>query len=526
MIKVLSCARISVLLLALPAIAAAVPAINKIQNNYSYILPGLPNYGIAPGSIFLITGTDLADPNTPVLQSSAAPGLPLSLNSASISVNVNGVATHPAMYYATPAAIAAVLPASTPSGAGTITVTWKGTDSVPAPIQVVSSAPGLGTFYGTGIGLAIATDATTGASFIPANSAKPGQTIVLWGSGLGASTDSDTTYTSARTVINAPLQIFIGGIQAVIQYQGGSGYPGLNQINVVVPPSAPTGCGVSVVAVSGSIVSNAVVIPVSATGGSCADPLIDSNRPITTARASYKSGAIDIAQSTSGSGIASNAGANFASLTGVTYTADNFPTSVGSCYMRQTVPSGAGGGINSTGLDAGVLTLTGPNGFLTLDPVQNAPGNYISFFPAGFLSASGGSFTFSGKGGKDVGQFTVNLNFPTGLVWTNLSAASAVNRSDGITLIWTGGAPQTWVTISGLSTAAGIGGNVSAGFSCNIPVSAGQFTVPSWVLLAIPAGTGSLSIQNFTPPVPFAATGLDYAYVQGSMNVQTQVSWK
>src|ERR1700747_3383549 len=201
MTKVPGFARIGMSVLILSSVAAAAPTIDKIQNNYSYILPGLPNYGIAPGSLFLITGSDLADPNTPVLQSSTAPGLPLTLNGASISVTVNGTTTHPAMYYATPTAIAAVLPSSTPAGNGTVTVTWKGTDSAPTQIQVVSTAVGLDTYYGTGIGLAVATDATSGPIFTTTTSAKPGQTIVLWGSGLGATTDSDAVYTSTPAAV-------------------------------------------------------------------------------------------------------------------------------------------------------------------------------------------------------------------------------------------------------------------------------------------------------------------------------------
>lgn len=74
--------------------AATGPTITQILNNSSGTPPGLPNYGIAPSSIFIVTGGDLAGPGVPVLQSSAAPGLPLTLNGASITVVVNGVTTH------------------------------------------------------------------------------------------------------------------------------------------------------------------------------------------------------------------------------------------------------------------------------------------------------------------------------------------------------------------------------------------------------------------------------------------------
>ena len=39
--------------------AAAAPQIGAILNAASYTLPGLPNYGIAPGSMFVVFGTEL-----------------------------------------------------------------------------------------------------------------------------------------------------------------------------------------------------------------------------------------------------------------------------------------------------------------------------------------------------------------------------------------------------------------------------------------------------------------------------------
>jgi uncharacterized protein (TIGR03437 family) len=117
--------------------------VTQILNNSSGTPPGLPNYGIAPSSIFIVTGTGLADPGTPVLQSSAAPGLPFALNEASITVVVNGVTTYPALYYTSPTQLAAVLPAATPVGTGTLTVTYDGALSNAAGIQVVASAVGI-----------------------------------------------------------------------------------------------------------------------------------------------------------------------------------------------------------------------------------------------------------------------------------------------------------------------------------------------------------------------------------------------
>jgi uncharacterized protein (TIGR03437 family) len=88
-----------------------------ITNNYSFIPSGFSNSGMAPSSIITIFGGGMANAATsPVVQeSSAGPaGIPTSLNGASISVSVGGKTVTPAMYYAIPTQIAAVLPAATP----------------------------------------------------------------------------------------------------------------------------------------------------------------------------------------------------------------------------------------------------------------------------------------------------------------------------------------------------------------------------------------------------------------------------
>src|SRR5581483_10278053 len=54
------------------AAASTAPAVSQILNNSSAIPPGYPNYGIAPSSIFVVKGSNLSDPGTPVLQDTQA----------------------------------------------------------------------------------------------------------------------------------------------------------------------------------------------------------------------------------------------------------------------------------------------------------------------------------------------------------------------------------------------------------------------------------------------------------------------
>ncbi len=499
------------------------PTITQLQNNYGLIAPGLPNYGIAPGSLFIIRGSNLS--SVPIanvtLQSSAGPaGIPTTLNGAAITVTVNGTTVHPGIYYAGSSQIAAVLPSNTPIGTGTITVTYSGA-TVTSPITVVPTALGLDTYYGSGTGLGVATDPVTGALFNYTNSIPPGKIIVLWGSGLGADTaDSDTVYTTSPHAVNTPLTIYFGGVAGTVLYAGSGGYPGVNQINVMVPANAPTGCGVSVVAVSGNIVSNTVSLPIG--NGVCSDGVLGYNgtqlTTMSTQTGTYNFGSLAIEQITT-PGVAPLGGTNTdasgifekVQYSGSSSTTTGGVTSLGSCSVITASSASTGTIPTIVGLDAGTITITGPTGTQTLTnqalPTQSGPsGLYTASLASSFMPPTGGTYTFTGSGGADVGHFTTSISYTSPLVWTNMNAVTTVNRASGQPITWTGGAANSYVVITGSSANA----TASASFFCYAPASAGQFTVPSYVLLALPASTnnsGSLGVENAVTGT-FTATGL------------------
>ncbi len=507
------------------ASALTAPAIAQILNNSSLTPPGMPNYGIAPSSLFIVQGSGLADPGSPVLQDSSA-GLPLTLNGAGITVVVGGVTTHPALYYTSSTQLAAVLPAATPVGTGTLTVNYRGTNGAPAPIQVVASAVGINEYnqipiplgvLNTNIDLGVATDAVSGALLSFTNSGTPGEIITLWTTGLGADpADSDTTYTLAPHSVNTPLQIYVGGILATILYQGSSGYPGVNQINLTIPTSVTTDCQVPLVAVTGKIISNVVVLPIHQGGGTCVKRLtagrtITGDQILKDTQDTLKVGGLTVLQTnvTDAKGVrtvTSSAGASFFKdsglLDGAVGRGDNL--SPASCAVYPTIA-----GVNTltlVGLDAGSITFTGPAGLaMTLAPDYGGlKGNFGAILAAGVIPA-GGTFTFSGSGGADVGPFTSTLTIANpNFNWTNPSAAT-IDRTQGFLYTWTGGLPGTFVLLGGVSTGSG----VTAGYSCKVAVEAGQFTVPSYILLGLPVGSGGVSIQQHDTDSTFSATGLD-----------------
>lgn len=500
--------------------ANAAPAITMLQNNYSFLLPGVPNYGIAPGSLFVILGTGLSVDQPAALQSSAA-GLPTTLNQTSVAVTVNGTTTHPALYYTSATALGAVLPSTTPVGNGTITVTYNGTPSTAAQIHVTASAVGLDTLYGTGNGSAVVTDARFNA-LVPANSAMPGQGVVFWGTGVGADTNNaDTTFPQTQdNLTNIPMQVWIGGVSADILYRGRSQYPGLDQINVLVPNNVPLGCFVSVIVQTGNITSNSVTMPISQNGGACTDPatgLTGTQIQTLANKGSVNGLGAAVFQNFEFGKISAQAIVFPTSLGGANFGKGYEYASQGSCIV---IPPEQGSIFNQLSiLDAGTsIQLNAPGGNQALT-TGNGPG-YGGKLPLGPLAQ--GAYTFTGTGGNDIGKFTASVNVQGALSVTNSAALNNVTRSQGVTVTWSGGFAGGDVQVSG-----DVGDQYgSIRYYCHAPSSAGQITVPPYILLAIPAGPGELVVQNTTPPQSITATGVDFGIAVASAETRFDITYK
>jgi len=509
---------------------AGAPVVLRAVNNYSYAT-------VAPGSLFTIFGCGLTAPGTPAVLQDSTKGLPPTLNGASISVTVAGVTTHPAIYYATATQMAAVLPSSTPLGDGTITVTYNNTAGSAGAIRVSPAAFGFDSMDESGTGTGVATDLNY-RLITSINSAMPGQIVTFWGSGLGADPqDSDTTYTATPhgiAVAQFPLQVLIGGIPAQILYQGSSGYPGLNQINVQIPQNVPQGCAVSVVAQHANYqaISNSVTMPISASGGMCTDPLMGISTSQTAAlggKATVDVGVLAVLQY-NGPFADGAAVADFFTMSGTAFSSwaaqqDGYSSpavSLGSC---------AGGAyINDfwlpvataqSAIDNGAMTFNGPGGSRSL-PFQSQSGSYellLGFQDNLWNPMTGGTYTFSG--GQGANAFTASLNFTIGETFASFTgnqAPGTISRT-GQTISWTGGSTSQYITL------AGTVGNSS--FVCSAPAEAGIFTIPPAVLLPL-AGSGTLTVRVATYPQAVTIPGLDAAYIIGyatpltSLNVTYQ----
>jgi hypothetical protein len=298
--------------------------------------------------------------------------------------------------------------------------------------------------------------------------------------------------------VSTPLQVYIGGVLAKILYQGGSIYPGLNLINLVIPPSAPTGCWVSLAAITGDVVSNVVTLPINTGGGECFDVQtgLKGSQLSPSGGKTLRTGLVSLIRSVtpptkSNPGLESTADAAFVKYTGV-YSPQN-TISPGSCIVGTKTVAPIPG---ITGLDPGTITLTPPSGApITMASQFGIKGAFYAMLSADAIPLTGGKFTFTGSGGADVGAFTSTLELANPLLtWTNQGDAATIDRTKGLHLTWTGGNPGTYVIISGASIGSGLG--TLGRYTCLASVGDGQFTVPSYILLSLPAGIGSTLMQD------------------------------
>ncbi|MFN7992788.1 MAG: hypothetical protein U0Q18_04270 [Bryobacteraceae bacterium] len=523
---------------------AQTPSVGGLLNNYSFTLPGLPNYGIAQGSIFDIFGTNLASTTTGLQN----PPLQTTLEGTSISVTVNGTTTQPLIYFVSAGQIAAILPSATPVGTGTITVTTAAGTSAPFNIQVVESAFGLLT-KNNGTGPVAGFDANNSYKLMDySQAANPGDILELWGTGLGPVAGDAT-----GVAVSTPIEVDIAGVQAQVLYHGRSGYAGLDQINVKVPTGL-AGCNLSVVVISNGIPSNYGTLPVAASGRACSDPgsgITSDLLNTIKSKGSFSAGYVGITKTTTpgttiggitiGGGTKDAGFASFTKITAAQFTSAGYygGTSIGSCtiltFNGQAPPSG----ITGTSLNAGPnVNITGPNGTIAM-PFTTTAG-FGSYFTganqASFIPAAGGTFTFdNGSGGPDVGSFSAQLVVAQPLVWSNMSALTTITRSAGATVTWTGGDPSTFVTITGTSLSTPDQGTTFLGgfFTCLAPTAPGSFTVPAPVLMSLPASTtisgisfSTLSVGNSTKPTFFSASGLDLGSVSATVSSSENVTYQ
>jgi len=214
------------------------PTITSVVNGASF------QPGIAPGSWVTIQGTNLASSSRTWRNDEIVNGvLPTRLDDVSVSIDGNPAA----VFYISPTQINVQAPDDANQGPVQVKVTTAAGASSAFTAMLQPASPACFLWSGR---YAVATRqdySLVGPTSLFANAttpAKPGEVVILWGTGFGPTTPAtpaDEIVAGAAYDAQAPV-VTIGGIQAqVIGAALSPGFAGLYQIAVVIPPTAPSG---------------------------------------------------------------------------------------------------------------------------------------------------------------------------------------------------------------------------------------------------------------------------------------------
>jgi uncharacterized protein (TIGR03437 family) len=503
-----------------PATAQPTIAANGVLNASSY------QADIARGSWFVVFGTNMG-PATLV----SAPSVPfpteLSGSRVSFTPAAGGAALEARLWYTSAGQLAGLLPSTAAAGDYDVRVVFNNQTSAPRRVRVVERNFGFATAASNGAGPAQATNANlnNGLSLVRFTTgslgdyqhrpAYPGETLVLWGTGLGPDAQSDVSGgTSGDQTAAGSVRVLVGGVEHTPGYAGRSnGSPGLDQINFTLLSNVARGCTVSLQVRAGGRLSNLGSIAIANSGeAECTHPTLTRTQLQNLDRGgTITAGSLFLSKTTlrltvpglgSFDSVTELAGGGFSRFNISQIGDANFSLiQVGACTVirRTGDPATIATGVLPQTLNAGnQLTLNGPN--VSNRALPNQMNTYsATLYQSGFMGVGGtgsptltqGQYTITGPGGPDVGAFTAMINFPGAFTWTNESAVPAViPRSQNLPITWTGGG-------DGLVSIIGFGGARVGGtdtspivdatvFTCTAQASAGAFSVPSSVLQQLP----------------------------------------
>ena len=425
-----------------------------VVNAASYATGGLTGKSVAPGSIVSIFGSSLAV----AAQSASAFPLPTAL--AGTSVTVNGILAP--LLYVSPSQINVQLPTNYPlpfTGLQLVVSTPAGA-SDPVPVDARENF-GIFTLDGSGCGrgavLNVAGDGSVSVNS-PENSVSPGDFISVYGTGLvgffnapadGSPAPSNPpalamNWGASNAVFDVPPTVSLTTPLNRASWAGRApGFAGVDQVNVQIPETVREGCAVPLVMTTAEGRSQPVAISVRKGGGACVDPPTAAYGQVTWERV--------IASGTSPSGEAD------------VFTAA-FPASPGKQApppLRRTSRSGEFFGPSCPvpgyrNLDAGRVTIQGPS----FGPLEAAPAIvdgqtvYRAVLPNGTIRP--GSFSVAASGATDVGPFESSVRIGSGInINPSFPPGTVLPSTRSITVNWTGGDPDTWVTMKVLTHYAG-----------------------------------------------------------------------
>ncbi len=190
--------------------------------------------GLAPGTLVTVFGSGFADADALLVDAT----FPTTLGGVQVLINGEPVP----LYVVAPSQISVVLPYDVTGPVIEVHATRNGTESNHVTAFVSSTSPGIFTIPASGLGYAAALHLDY-SLITPDNPARPGETVSVFLTGLGAVNPAVPAGTPGpanpfSTVTN-PISSRIDGLDATISYSGLAPLlPALYQLNIEVPADA------------------------------------------------------------------------------------------------------------------------------------------------------------------------------------------------------------------------------------------------------------------------------------------------
>jgi uncharacterized protein (TIGR03437 family) len=493
----------------LSVVASTQPAIcssNGVLNATGY------QATLAPDTVFVVFGSGLGPAS---IQTAAGPAYPTALAGTSVTFTPanGGTPTIARIVYTVATQVAGILPSSITPGTYSVSVTYQSQSSPPQSVTVVARSLGIATSNSGGTGAAQATigNVNNGISLVRMTAgsvaysgynwtlspAHPGDALVLWGTGGGADPANDAGGSSGDQTAAGNFTVTVDGTSIVLLYSGtSSGYPGLWQVNFVLPSNMAPDCFASLTVTGGGQTSNPVTIAIAAPGQtSCSSGIPASTlSKLDSGIGNITMGGLILGQNVINGAISFAAAGVINQYTAAEFLIPYSGPKIDTCtVLHEVYPAGGKepSAPDST-LDAGTtLTLTGPNTSITLTKSAQPLGPFYS----GSISSitPGGTYTLSGTGGSQVGPFTIAAQFPISFTVTNMRSLTTVNRTQPLTINWTGSGfdtveiqinttTETSTTVNGL------------GLNCAVPASLGTYTIPAAALAYLTPGSVQMQV--------------------------------
>ena len=197
--------------------------------------------GVAPGGMATVFDQNITN-EAGIFQATSLP-LPTEINGTSVSINGARVPVYAVARVNGLEQVNFQVPSGLDVPGVNVVVSLNGVDRPPISTNLFPAMPGIFTVDGRRGAIQHGSDFRLVTSTDPAIRGAP---VVIYATGLGPVTSDpgagNPAPSSPPSITTYPVTATVGGVPATVQFAGlAAGFAGLNQVNIVIPPNAPTG---------------------------------------------------------------------------------------------------------------------------------------------------------------------------------------------------------------------------------------------------------------------------------------------